>query len=166
MRAALGRELDPGVAPLRRLADDSGGSIVALLDAWAVVADVLTFYQERIANEGYLRTATERFSLFELARLIGYRPRPGLAASTVLSFTVDDFPQTPPVRTVLSAGLQVQSIPEGGRQPQLFETLETILARTEWNSLQPLRAQPARLTANSPRVEVTADWPSRRATRC
>ncbi len=25
---------------------------IALLDAWATVADVLTFYQERIANEG------------------------------------------------------------------------------------------------------------------
>jgi hypothetical protein len=33
---------------------------IALLDAWATVADVLTFYQERIANEGYLRTAIER----------------------------------------------------------------------------------------------------------
>ena len=29
---------------------------VAFLDALAVLADVLTFYQERIANEGYLRT--------------------------------------------------------------------------------------------------------------
>ena len=35
---------------------------IALLDGWATVADVLTFYQERIANEGYLRTATERRS--------------------------------------------------------------------------------------------------------
>jgi len=42
--------------------DDSDPSI-ALLDAWAVVADVLTFYQERISNEGYLRTAQERTSL-------------------------------------------------------------------------------------------------------
>src|SRR5690349_14026950 len=33
---------------------------MALLDGWATVADVLTFYQERMANEGYLRTATER----------------------------------------------------------------------------------------------------------
>src|SRR5207248_334292 len=33
---------------------------VALLDAWATVTDVMTFYQERIANEGFLRTATER----------------------------------------------------------------------------------------------------------
>src|SRR4051812_16869885 len=41
--------------------DDSDFAI-ALLDVWAMVADVLTFYQERIANESYLRTATERRS--------------------------------------------------------------------------------------------------------
>src|SRR5437016_6875257 len=33
---------------------------VTLCDALATMADVLTFYQERIANEAYLRTATER----------------------------------------------------------------------------------------------------------
>src|SRR4051794_214212 len=45
---------------------------IALLDAFAIVADVLTFYQERIANEGYLPTAIERRSIQELGRLIGY----------------------------------------------------------------------------------------------
>ena len=35
---------------------------VGLLQAWAIVIDVLTFYQERIANEGFLSTATERRS--------------------------------------------------------------------------------------------------------
>src|SRR5215204_5774408 len=60
---------------------DDDDFAVALVDAWAMVADVLTFYQERIANESYLRTATERASLLELARLIGYEPRPGVAAS-------------------------------------------------------------------------------------
>ena len=43
----------------------------ALLDAWAVVGDVLTFYTERLAQESYLRTARERISLQELGRLIG-----------------------------------------------------------------------------------------------
>src|SRR5262245_54903810 len=31
---------------------------IALLNAAATMLDVLTFYQERIANEGFLRTAT------------------------------------------------------------------------------------------------------------
>ena len=51
---------------------------------------MLTFYQERIANEGYLRTATERRSILELARLIGYRLRPGVSASVFLAFTIED----------------------------------------------------------------------------
>src|SRR4051812_794705 len=53
---------------------------ISLVDAWASVLDVLSFYQERIINEGYLRTATERFSVVELARHISYRLRPGVAA--------------------------------------------------------------------------------------
>ncbi len=55
---------------------------IALLDAASVLLDVLTFYQERIANEGFLRTATERRSVLELARQIGYELNPGVAAST------------------------------------------------------------------------------------
>src|SRR5919112_5129761 len=71
---------------------DDDDFAVALLDAWAMVADVLTFYQERIANESYLRTATERRSILELARLIGYEPGTGVAASTHLAFTLEDAP--------------------------------------------------------------------------
>ena len=40
------------------LTRDPQDPAVALIDAAACVADVLTFYQERIANEGFLRTAT------------------------------------------------------------------------------------------------------------
>jgi hypothetical protein len=66
----------------------AGDPAIAMLDAWATVADVLTFYQERIANEGYLRTATERRSILDLVRLIDYVPRPGVAASGYLAFTL------------------------------------------------------------------------------
>ena len=52
----------------RRTNDDF---TIALIDAWAVTLDVLAFYQERILNEGYLRTAVERGSLLELAPLGG-----------------------------------------------------------------------------------------------
>jgi len=47
---------DAGSSPLMRLTTRSADDPqIALLDAWASVAHVLTFYQERIANEGYLR---------------------------------------------------------------------------------------------------------------
>lgn len=44
------QEVADGKRPLAALrADDTTDSTIALLDAWATVADVLTFYQERIA---------------------------------------------------------------------------------------------------------------------
>src|SRR5260370_37310367 len=64
------------IYPLKQLTTrDPSDPSIALLDAFAVVADVLTFYQERIANEGYLPTAIERRSIQELGNLIGYRLR-------------------------------------------------------------------------------------------
>lgn len=122
---------------LRALATrDTSDPTIALLDAWAVVLDVLSFYQERIANEGFLRTATERRSLLELARAIGYELRPGVAASTCLAFTMDNLVGSPSsVR--LAIGTKAQSVPAQDEQAQTFETIEAIEARPEWNELKP-----------------------------
>jgi predicted phage baseplate assembly protein len=103
---------------------------IALLDGWAVVADVLTFYQERIANEGYLRTATEQESLTALGRLVGYEPRPALGSSTFLAYTLD-----PGARTTVPTGTRSKSTAAPGEQPQTFETSEDLDAREEWNAL-------------------------------
>jgi predicted phage baseplate assembly protein len=119
-----------------RAADDPA---IALLDGWATVGDVLTFYQERIANEGYLRPATERRSILELARLVGYRLRLGVASSVYLAFTLDN-----DQRTEIPAGTRAQSLPGPDELPQPFETAEPLPARAEWNALKPrqTRAQP------------------------
>uniref|UniRef100_UPI001C4F14F1 hypothetical protein n=1 Tax=Crenothrix polyspora TaxID=360316 RepID=UPI001C4F14F1 len=111
---------------------------IALCEAGATMLDVLTFYQERIANENYLRTATEDTSLLELAKLIGYTPLPGVAASTYLAFTLQESPGAPtqaaePV--TIPVATRVQSIPGSGEQAQTFETVEAINARVEWNAI-------------------------------
>src|SRR5207244_5650921 len=98
MLARLSASDHPALSALRTRDDDDFS--IALLDAWATAADVLTFYQERIANESYLRTATERISLIELGQLIGYKMRPGVAASTYLAFTVEDAKGAPGQATV------------------------------------------------------------------
>lgn len=108
----------------------------ALLDAWAAAVDVLTFYQERIANEGFLRTATERRSVLELARAIGYELSPTVAASTHLAFTVETAAGAP-AETLVDAGTRVMSIPGQDELPQTFETSAAITARAAWNSLRP-----------------------------
>jgi hypothetical protein len=134
--------------------DDSDPSI-ALIDACATMLDVLAFYQERIANEGFLRTATERRSILELAREVGYELNPGVAASTYLAFTLEDAPGSPG-SSVVERGTKVQSLPGPGELPQSFETTEPITARVAWNALRPQITQPQRLQINSGQLFLLA----------
>jgi hypothetical protein len=117
----------------RDLADPA----IAWLDAWSVVADILTFYQERIANEGYLRTAIERRSILELAALVGYEAAPGVASSTYLAYTLDAGS-----RTLILAGSQAQSIPGPGELPQTFETSADLDAAGDFSNLAPRMSRP------------------------
>ena len=117
---------------------DKSDPAIALLDAWAIVGDVLTFYQERIANEGYLRTATERRSVLELARLVGYTLRPGVASSVHLAYAIEK--DSAPVE--IPKGARVNTIPGPGEEMQAFETSEPMKARVEWNELKPRMTRP------------------------
>src|SRR5262249_56935309 len=112
---------------------------VALVDACSVMLDILTFYKERLANECYLRTATQLQSLTELARLIGYQPAPGVSSSVYLSFTLQAATGLPPdpstTAITIPKGTQVQSVPAQGQTPQTFETSADILAKADWNDL-------------------------------
>ena len=116
---------------------------IALLHSWAIVLDVLAFYQERIVNEGYLLTATEPRSVLELARAIGYEFKPALAASADLALTVAPDADGQPQRVEISAEklrlqpMAIQSTPAEGKLPQIFEIAEPFVARTEWNTLLP-----------------------------
>jgi predicted phage baseplate assembly protein len=152
MLAALSAVQHPALHALQTRYDDDFS--IALLDAWATMADVLTFYQERIANESYLRTATERLSLSELARLIGYELRPGVAASTYLAFAIEDASGSP-LRATLDIGVKAQSVPGAGEQAQTFETVEKIEARAAWNAIKPRLTAPQTLTTDVARVVLT-----------
>ncbi len=141
------------VYPLQGLTTrDKSDPSIALLDAWASVGDIMTFYQERIANEGYLRTATERRSILELSRLVGYKPRPGVSSSVFLAYNIDDnFKE----ETVIPIGSRAQSIPGPDELPQAFETSEELNARAQWNNLKPRMSQP-----QSSRSIVYGSWDS------
>lgn len=131
MLAQLGRRPE-----LRALtARDDRDPSVALVDAWSTALDVLTFYQERIANEGFLRTATERRSIHELAAGIGYQLRPGVAASGYLAFELESGPGAPD-RVSIARRVRVQSVPAQDEHPQTFETDEAIVARPAWNRIR------------------------------
>lgn len=149
-KSLLARLSASGIPALQKLTTRNEDDFtIALLDAWSMMADVLTFYQERIANESYIDTLTERESLTGLARLVGYELRPGVAASTSLAFTLEDAPgqllmeraAREAVRTALvtiPAGTKVQSIPGPGETARIFETIAPIDARPQWNAIRPL----------------------------
>jgi len=101
-----------------------GDLAVQMIEWWAYLCDVLTFYNERVANQAYLRTADLPESVNRLIVLLGYRPRPGIGAiGTLAALATGASPFTLPV------GFQVQSKPGPGQQPQVFE-LQTAVTIT------------------------------------
>jgi uncharacterized phage protein gp47/JayE len=111
-----------------RDSDDYG---IAILEMWAYLADILTFYQERIANEAFLGTARQLESLIRLAKMLHYKPAPGRAASAWLAFTAEDG-----ASVKIPKELRVQSVPGQDAKPQKFETVESITAESWLNRVR------------------------------
>jgi hypothetical protein len=66
--------------------DDASDFGVALIEAFAYVGDLTNYYIDRIANETYLPTATQRKSIINLAKLYGYSPTGFRAATLQVTF--------------------------------------------------------------------------------
>ncbi len=115
-RHALLRAREGEIELLRWRPGPTGDLAVQMVEWWAVIADALTFYDERVANESYLRTALIDEDVRRLIRLLGYRPRPGIGAEGQIAARVAG-PRPPS----LAAGLRVESKPGPGQQPQTFE---------------------------------------------
>lgn len=130
---------------------DRDDPAIALLDAWATVADVLAFYQERIANEGYLRTAQEQRSILELGRLVneGDVLDTGRAASTYLAFELDSPAPGISPEVLIRKNTRAQTLPGQGELPQPFETTADLKARAEWTTLKPRMTEPMELTSGT-----------------
>lgn len=142
MRAYLQQPGPDRPGPVRALAHlGHQEPVIAALDAWAGVADTVSFYTERIAQEGYLRTATDRRSVRYLARALGYELRPGVAAQVDLAFEVETAPGAPEA-VVVPEGTPVQSVPGPDELPQTFETSTELLAWGAWNAIPALPDEP------------------------
>jgi hypothetical protein len=104
---------------------------VMWLEMWAYVADVLGFYDERIANESYLRTAQLRPSLRRLVELLGFIPKPGLGGSVQLALIAEGRTQV-----TIPAGTAFRSDAFGNEPPQVFEATRAVTIHplaSEWS---------------------------------
>jgi uncharacterized phage protein gp47/JayE len=76
-------------AKLPELTDRSEADVGAvLIELFAYMADILSYYQDRLANEAFLTTAQERRSVVNHLRLIGYEMAPAAPAAARLSLLV------------------------------------------------------------------------------
>jgi hypothetical protein len=101
---------------------DGAGDLAVMIAEWfAYIADIIAFYNERIANQDCLRTADLPESVNNLIALLGYRPRPAIGAVGSLAALLSPGPTFGGQPIVLPQGLQFQSKPTPGQSPQIFE---------------------------------------------
>ncbi len=111
--------LDPPPNPFAQWLEGTPGDYQTMfIELWAYLADILTFYQERIANEAYIPTATQLSSLIRLAQLIGYRPKPGSAANALAALIVEKGKSA-----VVPASFRVGTRAAAGKPAVIFETV-------------------------------------------
>jgi hypothetical protein len=80
---------------------------VMLAEVLSAVGDELAYYQDRVAREAYLETATQRRSLRRHARLIDYDIYDGLGATAWLDVTAQG-------QATLPAGMNVWALSDNG----------------------------------------------------
>jgi hypothetical protein len=89
-----------------------------LLQLFAHMGDILSYYQDRVANESFLGTAQQRRSVIQHLRLIGYQLSTAAPASAALTLTV------PAERTetiTIDRGDAFATRPQNGAPPVRFE---------------------------------------------
>jgi hypothetical protein len=103
-----------------------------LLELFAATADNLSYMQDRVANEAFLSSATQRRSVAGHLALLGYQMDEGASAYTWLQFqvnTVHTLPGDP--------GFKVSNKPSSDAEPVIvFETLGTATLDPKHNEMR------------------------------
>ena len=97
---------------------------ITLIELFAYMGDLLNYYIDRSANEGFLATATQRSSVLSIASLLGYTPNNGSPAKAVLTFTnTSGGDITVPARTQVATTTTVNGV----STQVVFETDEALV---------------------------------------
>jgi hypothetical protein len=104
-----------------------------LLQLFAHMGDILSYYQDRIANESFLGTAQTRRSIIQHLRLIGYRLSTAAPAAASLTLTV---PKTVNDTIIISKGDAFATKSQKDKKSVRFE----------YTSETPLKIEPSEFT--------------------
>ena len=112
---------------------------VMMVELFAYMGDILSYYGDRISQEAYLPTATQRQSLLNISQTLGYIPANGSPASGTVTFATDTI--GPPV--TVPQGTQVASSFAAGTTgaPAIFETQAQVVVPGDGGSASVLVLQ-------------------------
>jgi hypothetical protein len=122
-----------------------------LVGLWAYVAEIVAAYSELTAAEAYLSTASDWTDLRRIAGLVGYRPRPPVAAQGWVRVVVDKGADP-----LVPAGTRVQAPGTPERAAQTFEVAQDTQLRSDWNQLTATRV-PVSVLPDGRRVRFLGD---------
>lgn len=110
--------------------------------------DMLSYYQDRVANEAFIDGASQRYSLRQHGKLLGYELFDGAAAETTLAFSASASGYVPEGTEVTTpAGAEVASV--------IFHLTERARVRADHSAL-PLAAWPGAADAEIPEGATAA----------
>lgn len=75
---------------------------VMLVELFAYAADITSYYTDRVSQEAYIGTATQRVSMLNIAELLGYVPSNGVPSTATVNVVTDN----PGNSVVIPAGTQ------------------------------------------------------------
>lgn len=101
---------------------------VMLFDMWSYVLDVTQFYDEKIAEESYVRTAKRAVSTNRIVDLLGYKRKPALSSKVNLSVEIDGHDDI-----TLKAGVRFRSEAFDDQPPQVFELISDVEVSPQFN---------------------------------
>ncbi|QAA81842.1 hypothetical protein EI546_08975 [Aequorivita sp. H23M31] len=134
------------IVPLAKWrATGKGDFGVMLLEMWAYICDSLSFYDEVIANETYLRTNSLKPNLRRLLALLGYLPRPAVSSFIELAAIADGR-----LQIKLPSGTAFRSGAFEGNPPQVFELTEDTLIHPFINQMTIAPQHKETISENNP----------------
>jgi hypothetical protein len=108
---------------------------VALVEAFSYMGDLVNYYIDRIANESYILTATQRQNLLNLASQFGYTPSGYTAATVDVTLTNNGGYKGQVGGSILSSGSAQIVVPNDN--PFIIGDVVNVygLARSEYNGM-------------------------------
>ncbi len=115
--------LIPQILPTYTDYSESDAGIM-MIEAFAYMGDILSYYQDRRANEVYLPTATQLKSVLDISKMLGYQLKTATASRTQVYFTLAT--PAPAGGFVVPKGFAIGTKPTDYEPSIQFETVQDL----------------------------------------